>query len=291
MFRNKTTCPSCLKTIDILNVDCPYCQTHNNEYDKLKLSSNAVNVAWYFQLIFFAVGWMGIQIIASIIQVAVLFISRVPVEEFTSRMDILAPVEFITYGLELVIMIILLFISKGYKQVRRPFTDIIEGEKTYITGILGVVVIFILSIVYELFRQNFNTSTNTNQALIETMVKTYPILCLIFFGIIGPFCEELTYRVGLFGLLRRWNRVGAILLSAFIFAFIHFDISSLLLIVTEGDFNPIIDELWNFPSYLIGGLGLVLLYDLFGFGASTTAHILNNVMSIGQIMVVCHVIR
>ena len=44
-------------------------------------------------------------------------------------------------------------------------------------------------------------------------------------------------------------------------------------------------ELWNLPAYIVCGFVLVATYDLFGFGASTVAHILNNVISIVQILV------
>ena len=276
MFRNKTTCTSCSEKIDALDVDCPYCHTHNIEYDKIHLSKNALNNKWYFQLIFFGVGWLGLQIIATATEILALFITKVPLEELTKRVDIVGPIEFITYFILLAAMVLLLFLSKSYKSFPRIFKD----WKTYVFGLAGLGMIYVASYIWELISQGFVNETSSNQSLVRDITIAYPALSIIFFCFVGPLCEELTYRVGLFGLMRRVNRVAAYFVAIFFFAFVHFDISSILVIFTKQDVSFFIKELWNFPSYLIGAAVLVFVYDFWGFGASSFTHVLNNLIGI-----------
>lgn len=276
MFRNKLTCPNCSQRIDALMTDCPYCHTHNEEYDKMHLSKHALNPAWYFQLIIFIFGWMGFQVIATIVEYSAAVISGVPLAELTDRIDILGPVEFIAYFILFIGMCLFVFFSKSYKKLPSIFKD----WRTYVFGLAGLGATIVLGEVWEMISGCFTDATSNNQSLVVKIAVAYPILSIIIMAFVGPVCEELTYRVGLFGLIRRWNRVAAYLISIFVFAAIHFDISSLLTGFMNNDWAPFINELWNFPSYLIAGGILVATYDLFGFGASTFAHVLNNLLGI-----------
>ena len=275
MFRNKVTCTSCSERIDALDVDCPYCHTHNVEYDKMHLSPNALNVKWYFQLALFLGGWLGLEIIGTIVQILTAAIKGISIQDLVNDIHLLAVDEFVIYFILFLGLGLLIFFSSGYKQLGRP----LKSWKTYVFGLAGYIAMIQASFIWSSFQSIFNNSTSNNQTLVIQIVLAYPILSIIFLCIIGPICEELTYRVGLFGLLRRWNRVAAYLLSTFIFGFIHFDISSVISFL-QGNATPFINELWNFPSYLIAGASLAFIYDFFGFGASSLAHILNNLISI-----------
>ena len=280
MFRNKTICPNCAQVIDALSYDCQYCHNHNVEYDKLHLSPNAMNVKWYFQLILFLGGWIGLQIIGTLVQILTAFITSISIKDLSNHIDILGIDEFIIYFILFMGLGLIVFFSSGYKQLKRP----LKSWKTYVFGLVGYLAMVQASFVWSTFQSIFNNSTSNNQTLVIQIVTMYPILSIIFLCIIGPICEELTYRVGLFGLLRRWNRVAAYLLSTFIFGFIHFDINSIIYFL-QGNSTSLINELWNFPSYLIAGATLAFIYDFFGFGASSLAHITNNLVSIVMIII------
>ena len=282
MFQNKITCSNCHERIDALNIDCPNCHTHNFEYDKLKLSKHAFNVSFIWQLVLFFVGWMGLQIIASIVQIFFVAFSRVPIAELSENANLLGPIEFITYFLEAFIMIGLVILSKNAKNFIKPF----KSFDTYVFGVIAFVIMYAVSTGYGNFVVPSDVDTSGNQQLVISITLANPLLSIIVLGILGPLCEELTYRVGLFGFLRRWNRVLAYLIGTFFFAIIHFDLEVILEIIQYQDFSGLIRELWNFPSYLIGGIGLVATYDLFGFGASSLAHMLNNLYGIMQILIV-----
>lgn len=71
-------------------------------------------------------------------------------------------------------------------------------------------------------------SDNVNQQIVVEVIKATPVASFIFIPFLGPIVEELTYRVGLYSLLRRWNKIAALVISALIFGFIHFDYSVFL---------------------------------------------------------------
>ena len=121
-------------------------------------------------------------------------------------------------------------------------------------------------------------SSNANQSTLESIIKVYPIMSFVIFGIVGPISEELTYRVGLFSLCSRVNKVFGYIVSLIIFALIHFSWTS----IGTKDF---VTELYNLPSYLIAGFGLAFIYDKGGIGASFIAHSLNNIYSVVSVII------
>lgn len=89
-------------------------------------------------------------------------------------------------------------------------------------------------------------------------------------GVIGPICEEFTYRVGLYSIARRLNKYVAIAFSTIVFALIHFSFTS----------SDIVNELINLPSYLAGGIIFGIAYEHKGPACSMTAHICYNLFSL-----------
>ena len=120
----------------------------------------------------------------------------------------------------------------------------------------------IISIFHEV-------SDNVNQTAAIEYAQNYPIIAFFVVGIIGPVCEELTYRVGLYSFLRRINKYLAFTVTTIIFAFIHFNF----------DAADIVNELWSLPSYLLAGFILTLAYEHRGPACSMTAHVLYNVFA------------
>ena len=116
---------------------------------------------------------------------------------------------------------------------------------------------------------------NVNQASVESIATSYPLIGIFIMGMVGPICEELTYRVGLYSFLRRINKYLALVVTAIVFAMIHFTF----------DAKDIVEELWSFPSYLISGVILTLAYERRGPACSITAHVCYNLIAVLMIMV------
>jgi membrane protease YdiL (CAAX protease family) len=172
-------------------------------------------------------------------------------------------IDFSAYVILFCLMLVIL--DKDLYRLTKKFK---EG-KTYFGLIFGVGIMGFSMIYGIIVRSCGLDTTNNNQSIINDMEADSPLLCLVIFGLIGPFVEELTYRVGLFGVLKRVNVYFAYILVAIIFGLIHFDWQ-----------NPTITEWVYLPDYMISGVLFAFVYDKFGFGASYLAHAFNNFTSI-----------
>ena len=115
-------------------------------------------------------------------------------------------------------------------------------------------------------------TSNDNQQAVESAISLYPVGCVIVLGIIGPLCEELTYRLGLYGFIRKRNMWAAIIVSSLLFGLIHFNFAA-------ENKEQLINELLNLPSYVISGVILGFAYEKGGLATSCTAHIMNNLIA------------
>lgn len=164
----------------------------------------------------------------------------------------------------------------------KPLLKSFTKWKSYIYGVLGFFSILaftmlysaIVSAIYRALGRETPTEPNLNQIYLNRMILFNPAVCAIVFGVVGPFTEELGYRVGLFGLASRLGKVLGYVLSTIVFALIHFDFNCFS--------NPVSMEIEfvNLPMYLFSGFAFAFLYAKGGFPASFTAHVINNVVSV-----------
>ena len=125
---------------------------------------------------------------------------------------------------------------------------------------------FLLSLLISIW---YKGDSNANQIDAESLVVVYPIPAFILFCFLGPICEELTYRVGLYSLLRRFNKYLALVLTTIVFALIHYRFNN----------EDVVSELWSIPSYLVAGFILTYAYEKGGLPSSLTAHVIYNLVS------------
>ena len=146
-----------------------------------------------------------------------------------------------------------------------------KGWKPYVFALAFAGGILVFDIFYtnivNLFRP---IDTSSNEASVRSVIDLYPVASIFILGIIGPLCEELAYRVGLFGLLRRVNRILAYAVTGIVFGFLHFDFTS----------PDIVNEFIFLPTYIFPGIAFAVAYDLFGLPCSWTAHSINNLFAI-----------
>ena len=208
-----------------------------------------------------AIGSLGLEALAIIVTFLCIGIPK---------SDRAGAVNLITYSLLAVALVG--FLSVDIKK----FLPAFKNWKAYLVGFgLGAGII-VFDIFYINFVNLFYTATTSgNEDNVRSVIDLYPIASVFIFGLVGPLCEELTYRVGLFGLLKRVNRVLAYIATGLIFGLLHFD--------WTGD---LINELIFLPSYIVPGVVLSLAYDLFDLPCSWTAHAVNNLYAvIGHIIV------
>ncbi len=173
---------------------------------------------------------------------------------------------FVTYGI--IFSALAAVVGVDVKKLFQPF----KKWQPYLIGIgIGAGVIIFDMVYFNIVNLFYQTGVSDNESSIRSLVSLYPVSSVLIFGFVGPICEELTYRVGLFGLCKKVNRVFAYILTGLIFGLIHFNFAS----------SNLINELICLPSYIIPGVLFSLAYDFFGFPCSLTAHLTNNLWAIG----------
>ena len=220
---------------------------------------------WIFRLVLFAIGLLGLELITLIIQVVIMIANPALLDE---KSDL-----YIT-GLTMINAIRYIILAFGFVALLFPRLKIIAPKfinwKTDLIGVLGGGILIGLTILYNLTVSQFvDVGVNNNEIMAETMIKTFPVLSIFVLGIIGPICEEITYRYGLFACIKKKNMILAYIATTIIFALIHFDFTGNMTV-----------ELLNLPTYLMAGAGLCFIYHKFGFNASIIAHVVNNMYAI-----------
>ena len=169
-------------------------------------------------------------------------------------------------GYSVLFSLLFAVIGRDYKKYLPKFAHWLP----YVVGICFGLSIMLFDELYLRFVNLFyNTGLGGNEADIRQIIARYPVASVFIFGLIGPMCEELTYRVGVFNLIKRWNRILAYVLTGLIFGFIHM----------KYDGN-IATEFILLPTYIAPGVLLSFAYDLFYLPCSYTAHITNNLIVI-----------
>ena len=167
-----------------------------------------------------------------------------------------------------IITIFIILVGKDVNEFLKSF----KGWKPYVAAAIGFSAILVFNITYNgiLSGLNITVSDNANESSLNTMVTDFPFTSLLIFAIIGPLVEEITYRVGLFSLLKRVHVILAYAVTIIVFTLIHFDFTS----------TTMVNELLNIPFYAFAAGTFCFLYHKFGFASSAAAHITNNVFSI-----------
>ena len=270
MFFKKTTCPNCNAHHDEMSDFCPYCGIRNEANSEFKLRHPMTFVPWYKEMTLALVGLIGFTLFNLIF--AIIF--QVILKE--------AYKENATYSLMLVntasylgfFLVVVILMAPYLRDIANKF----KIPSAYLFGLLGFIVLLGASITMGYIIQVIRPGTGEggNQSAVSDMVRNYPWISILIVGIIGPICEEVAYRVGLFTLLRRVHPSLAYIATALIFGFIHFDITS----------TDLITEFLYLPEYMFAGLVFAFVYDKKGIVGSSIAHILNNMFSILMILLI-----
>ena len=239
-------------------------------------NKNISQLSKWKQTVIFLVGLFGLIIAQIVVQLIVDSIALIvnggknsSYNSFINSVDYSFLLNAIPY---IILLAFFVFFTKpDWKELTKSF----KGWKPFVAGLVGIAVIFSFNISYNVFLNILKVEIvdNSNESVLNLIVGKYPLFSLIIFANLGPICEELTYRVGLFSLVRRVNKIFAYFVTIIVFTLIHFDYGS----IGTSDF---INELINLPFYFVAGFTFTFLYEKYGFAGSLTAHILNNTISV-----------
>ncbi|MCQ3034740.1 MAG: CPBP family intramembrane metalloprotease [Bacilli bacterium] len=248
---------------------CPNCEEANSANADAVKNPNGAVFAWWKQLVLFLVGWIGFQVIANVI--AIVILNADLAEIVKSAITNFGGYTVLIIGMGLIAW-------ADWKKLFKSF----KGWKPYVFGLAGFAAIMAFSRVWSIICSfiPLDVTDNANQSAATNIVTSYPIIGFIILGFVGPICEELTYRVGLFSLTKRVNRVFGYVITLVIFAFIHFDFLSIAESMKTGNWDIFLNEILNLPFYLFAGLTFTFLYEKYGFASSLAAHVTNNAYSV-----------
>lgn len=263
MLFKKTICPQCKTSFDECLENCPICSHRNHGRDPRLIKEGAAWLRWETQLGLAVTGSIGFILLTIIVG---MFVSQIG--DTTLRLMLGNSIAYLALTCLFIVAIVI---------NRKPLLRFLKDYKSAIWGIAFGAALVGLSIGLEYFLGLFHTpEPGGNQSIIIQMVKAYPVPTFFVICIMGPLCEEITYRLGLFTLLRRFNKPVAYIFTLLIFTAIHLDYTS----------TNFINELWNMPGYLLGAAILTISYDLKGPYASITCHVINNLVSFISILVI-----
>lgn len=273
---HRSVCPKCGKRYDPLSSSCPKCHEKNEEVDpRARSFTPLLTLGAYREIGLFLIGFVGLFLLAQVIGIITLSVEsfryaqmgltgdelKAALTEFSSSVRFTLLINDLTYTLIFAAM--LLFLWKDNRRLLKSFANL----KILFGFVVGFAMI-ILSGIWSNIAIKLGASTNINQGAVEETIKASPLLAVLVTGLIAPFVEELTYRVGAFTFLKRINTVLAYVVVGALFGLIH--------IKDYGSLN----EWLSYPSYLIAGLCLCFAYDKFGFGGSFLAHAMNNLLAV-----------
>lgn len=205
----------------------------------------------------FLTGLFGLMIISVFVVLLFTFAPMSAVEKN-------AAVDFVVYAILFVVLLGILNVD-----ILKLKVDFSRWKNWLIGAGIGIGLI-IVPIAYTTFVSLFyQYQISENESSLREIIKIYPVASVFILAIVGPICEELTYRVGLFGTFEK-KKWLAYLIAIVIFALVHFSFDS----------KNIVDEFVNLPIYLFSGAALAFAYDKFGLSGSLAAHIVNNMYAV-----------
>ena len=251
-----------------MNDTCPVCHARDEEYETLGIPKNIIWLPIYKQILLFVIGFIGLDIAGTILS----FVFMPFANDEGLYLMLVNGLRYLLVAIGMGCLMI-----GNYKSFKKGFVR----WWPYLVGIGGVIALYIFSVSYStIINALYPTTTNANQSAVNSVVGSFPLLSLLVLGILGPVVEEMTYRVGLFSFLMRTKRWIAYAVTIIVFAFIHFDFTSILTGLQSGVWDSLINELLNLPEYMMAGAVLCVLYDTCGLSASIIAHVGNNLFSI-----------
>ncbi len=232
--------------------------------------------AWE-KVVFFAIGFVGLQILATIVSLCFMAIGD---EVLYTTL-----VNFVSYAL--LVAVFVLFMAFDKRGTIKKLWSNVREFKTYLPyGLIAFLCIigveYIFSLLYYYTVPDIY-GANSNQSTIEIMVAEYPAMMFFELVFFAPFCEEIAYRIGLVDYLGHKKRWLGVILASAIFGLVHFDISPTLYYAMYGMeeyYVEMLNEWLNLPIYMAMGFCLSFVYAKTGnIMSSMTAHACNNLLS------------
>lgn len=260
--------------------------------------------------VLFIIGWAGLEVISLLVQI---ILNKTPLKITASEtadptLYAAQYTRYITWGNFIIYLILALaiglffyFVNPTYFKSR--FKSLVNS-RTYLWALYFFLGMNAASFAYGLLEQALETvlklsGDNANQSAMSSMILYQPLPMFFMVVFLAPFCEELTYRQGLFEAISRKSRPWAYVAVIIVFALIHvtsgiiedlitiYSASSSAADITSAQ-NSIKIEFLSIPTYMIGAGFMAWCYEHEGhsFVSSMLVHMMNNILSFISIIYV-----
>ena len=266
-------CPKCEAYYDETLPECPTCHEKNDfsTIGKTNGKDKSAELPLGRQLLAFISGWLGLDILATLISLLITLIlswkysDPAELELAMHSLQISMFINFFAYvalfgALFAIVFPIIKPLLRQFKKWRPLVLGISYGVGIIMAGT-------VIGLLYQLL--GIAPTDNANETAVVAMMKAYPLMSFVAFVILGPVCEELTYRLGLFSGIRRYSKIAAYIVVILLFGLIHFDFQT----------TNWTNELLNLPYYMSAGAILCYVYDKENLSTSMYAHVTNNLVS------------
>lgn len=163
-------------------------------------------------------------------------------------------------------LLIVVATSLIFMKYLKPFFKQFKERKTWKWVGIGFGLMYGLNMIYSIILQILNqTSTSTNQDLVNQTIFNNPLLGFLFVVIAAPLFEEIIFRFGIFraftGKDKKREIIG-IVVTTLLFAFVH--MTATFETAFEDMANPnwelFFSDMLSLPAYLIGAFSLTFAY-------------------------------
>lgn len=209
-------------------------------------------------------------IIVFIIFYSSVYIQYIPIKLFNidvKNMSNTMTVVLSTFS-SLVLFLIFFFIYR--KDLKKDFKMFWKNKEEYMDvgircWILGLIIMFAVNYILNII---LKAGGANNEKVVQTMIKSFPLLMIIDAGILAPFNEEIVFRKTLKDIFK--NKWIFITLSFLLFGGAHVINSS----------KTLIDYLFIIPYGALGASFAYAYYKTNNIFTSTTLHIIHNTILI-----------
>lgn len=209
-------------------------------------------------------------IIVFIIFYSSVYIQYIPIKLFNidvKTMSNTMTVVLSTFS-SLVLFLIFFFIYR--KDLKKDFKMFWKNKEEYMDvgircWILGLIIMFAVNYILNIV---LKAGGANNEKVVQTMIKSFPLLMIIDAGILAPFNEEIVFRKTLKDIFK--NKWIFITLSFLLFGGAHVINSS----------KTLIDYLFIIPYGALGASFAYAYYKTNNIFTSTTLHIIHNTILI-----------
>lgn len=256
-------------------------------YEEKEKKPNRYSLSTIKTVILFLTGYLGPKGLSFLYQyLAIAIFKDKIVANNTFTTLAISWINFAIYiTLAIVLVLELYFFDKtNFKNRIKGFAN----SSSYVTALSFLGIYLISNFAYSLIRDfivrqtGFQDTSSVNQIGINQMFDVNPVTISFMVVILAPIVEELTYRLGLFESIRRYNTTLGIVITTLFFALLHMDVLGLIM---KPDLHNFLNELINFPGYILGGLILTLAYNKhLSISESMLTHAFINLLSVFAIL-------